>query len=538
MSDDPHDDARGAEAAHARLILDTANDAFISIDPAGVIVDWNQAAERTLGWTREEALGLLLVRTVIPERYREAHDRGLRHLLETGEGPVLFETLELSALHRAGHELPIELTIWPSRMSGEWRFNAFLRDVSDRVRMQSHVQLLQRVTAAANAAEDLREAMQIALREVAELTGWPVGHVYVRGWNQQRLEPTGWWTVGAGPYEHFREVTARMGFAEEEGLPGRVASQNRPSLIRDVSEDDNYPRAEAAIRDGLVGAFAFPVVSEQRVVAVMEFYSTRAELPGDDLLDLMANVGLQLGRVFERLRWRSELQAALETKTKLLSMVAHEFRTPAFVIGGFADLLIDGFDEIEDADKKSHLEAIREHVVRLQRLVTNALHAARIDAGELRPRPAVVALASFAEEVLRRLQLAGEVDLHGERDLTALVDPDHLEHVLTNYLTNARLYGRSPITIEIGPGTAPDHQDDRPDTVVVRVCDRGPGVAPAFVPELFRSFRRGTTRGGGSGLGLSIVRELAHANRGDAWYEPLDPGAAFAIRLPAGPTAV
>lgn len=524
------------QAEHARLILDTANDAFISIDEQGLVVDWNQAAERTLGWSSDEALGRPLAETIIPERYRAAHHRGVRRLLDTGQGPVLFETLQLPALHRDGHELPAELTIWPSRVGGRWRFNAFLRDVTERVQMQTHLRLLQRVTAAANAATELREAMDATLEEVAELTGWPVGHVYVRGWNQERLEPTGWWTAGSAPYERFRHTTERTDFVEDLGLPGRVVAQGRPCLISDLGADDNFPRTEIARQEGLVSAFAFPVLSGERVLAVLEFYSRSPDPPDAPLLELMADIGIQLGRVFERLRWHSELQTALETRSRLLSLVAHEVRTPAVVIEGYVELLVEDFHELDEHTTLAHLRAIREHVDRLQRLVTNALHSSRIEAGGLQAHPRAVTLGPFVDGLLGRLRLADEVAVQGERSLVAEVDPDHLEHILTNYLSNATRYGAPPVWVDLRAEPAPD--DQSPGTAVVRVCDRGEGVPASFVPELFRSFRRGTASSGGAGLGLSIVRELAHANSADAWYEPLDPGgAAFAVRLQRPPRA-
>ena len=115
-----------------RLILDTAHEAFVSMDPDGMITAWNQQAEVTFGWTRAEVIGRLLADTIIPQRYREAHQAGLRHFLETGEGPVLGKRLELVALHRDGHEFPIEITISPLRMNGDYVFNAFVHDISDR----------------------------------------------------------------------------------------------------------------------------------------------------------------------------------------------------------------------------------------------------------------------------------------------------------------------------------------------------------------------------------------------------------------------
>ncbi|MGH9370729.1 MAG: ATP-binding protein, partial [Vicinamibacterales bacterium] len=119
--------------ARARLVVDTAHDAFIGIDAASRIVTWNAQAERTFGWTREEALGRNLTETIIPASFREAHNRGMQRFLATGEAPVVNHRLELTALNRAGHEFPIEITI-TAPMPGETGhfFGAFLRDISDR----------------------------------------------------------------------------------------------------------------------------------------------------------------------------------------------------------------------------------------------------------------------------------------------------------------------------------------------------------------------------------------------------------------------
>jgi PAS domain S-box-containing protein len=126
--------ARLAESeARARLIIDTAHDAFVGIDSTGAIVTWNSQAERTFGWSREEAVGRSLVETLIPLTYRESHLKGMDHFHRTGEAPVVNKRLELMALHRSGREFPIEITItWPMRVEHGYFFGAFLRDISDR----------------------------------------------------------------------------------------------------------------------------------------------------------------------------------------------------------------------------------------------------------------------------------------------------------------------------------------------------------------------------------------------------------------------
>jgi len=127
-------DVTDRQPAAERLgrILDSANEAFVTMTDTGVISEWNRTAEETFGWSRENAIGGLLADLIIPARFRERHWSGLRRLLATGEGLVLDTRLEFSALHRDGHEFPVELTISASTIDEHWEFHAFLRDISDR----------------------------------------------------------------------------------------------------------------------------------------------------------------------------------------------------------------------------------------------------------------------------------------------------------------------------------------------------------------------------------------------------------------------
>src|SRR5439155_17096089 len=95
-----------------------AQDAFVSIESDGTITGWNASAESMFGWERTEIIGQQLADTIIPEQYREAHRRGLARCLETREGRVLNTYVELSGLHRDGHEFLIELAILPIGVNG------------------------------------------------------------------------------------------------------------------------------------------------------------------------------------------------------------------------------------------------------------------------------------------------------------------------------------------------------------------------------------------------------------------------------------
>jgi two-component system, sensor histidine kinase and response regulator len=148
-------DRKRAEAAlresaeQTRLIIDTANDAFVAMDSAGKIIDWNPRAEEVFGWQRKEAIGRLLADTIIPERYRKAHTDGLAKFLRTGDGPVINRRLEIAAMRRDGSEFIVEFTATPIRRGATYVFNAFLHDITSR---KEHEQQLQRAKEAAEAA--------------------------------------------------------------------------------------------------------------------------------------------------------------------------------------------------------------------------------------------------------------------------------------------------------------------------------------------------------------------------------------------------
>ncbi len=116
----------------ARLVIESAYDAFIAMDADGVIIDWNPQAEKTFGFPSSQAVGRKLSETIIPERHRTRHRLGLEQFLKTGEGPLIGKPVEITALRADGSEFPVGLTISPVRWADTWIFNAFLHDITDR----------------------------------------------------------------------------------------------------------------------------------------------------------------------------------------------------------------------------------------------------------------------------------------------------------------------------------------------------------------------------------------------------------------------
>lgn len=158
-----------------RLIVETALDAVITIDCDGIVTGWNAQAEKTFGWTASEVQGRSLAQTIIPPQYRVAHAEGMARYLATGEGRVLNRRIELTALHRGGHEFPIELAITPLRVDGKLSFSAFVRDIGERKRAESKLQaqlaqlhLLHQITRAIGERQDLQSIFQVVVRSLED----------------------------------------------------------------------------------------------------------------------------------------------------------------------------------------------------------------------------------------------------------------------------------------------------------------------------------------------------------------------------------
>lgn len=113
-------------------LLQKVLDAVIVMRCDGTVADWNGCAAETFGWTRAEALGRSMNDLIVPAQHRTAHSHGLKRYLETGIGAVIDKRIEISALTKAGVELPIELTITEAQYDGERVFVGFVRDISER----------------------------------------------------------------------------------------------------------------------------------------------------------------------------------------------------------------------------------------------------------------------------------------------------------------------------------------------------------------------------------------------------------------------
>ena len=132
------DAAIRASEERFRSIAESASDAIISADSAGLIVSWNQAAERIFGYSPDEVRQQALT-IIIPERFRKLHEQGINRAASGGEHHVIGQTVELAGLHKDGHEVPIELSLSTWQSEGQQYFCGIIRDISERKKAQEEL---------------------------------------------------------------------------------------------------------------------------------------------------------------------------------------------------------------------------------------------------------------------------------------------------------------------------------------------------------------------------------------------------------------
>ena len=164
----------------------------------------------------------------------------------------------------------------------------------------------------------LTEAAPRILQAICEPLGWEHGGLWRIDAGAGVLRCVETWHAPGVAHPGFEEASRRLAFAPGEGLPGRVWQSRRPAFIPDVSADDNFPRASVASREGLRGALGAPVRLGEQVLGVLEFFSRDIARPDEELLEMLATVGSQVGQFAERKRAEAELATLFETSPDML----------------------------------------------------------------------------------------------------------------------------------------------------------------------------------------------------------------------------
>ncbi len=303
-------------AERSRSIVETANDAFITIDSKGDILDINHNAEVLFGWPRSELIGKSLANTIVPHQFRDAHRAGMLKFMQTGAGPVLNKRIEISALHRTKGEFPIELTIWPVRQGPSVIFSAFIHDISDR--KAAEAQLKGALDQARVANEELKRT-QTQLIQADRLSA--IGQL-AAGIAHEINNPIGFVNSNLSTLGKYGTALASYREAVQKLLDGIRAGAAAGEVLRLADE-------VTALGERLKVDYIFtdiaPLIQEsqsgldrvKKIIIDLKTFVRADSKEGMDLADLNQILESAVGIVWNELKYKAEIVKELQPLPKI-----------------------------------------------------------------------------------------------------------------------------------------------------------------------------------------------------------------------------
>jgi GAF domain-containing protein/anti-sigma regulatory factor (Ser/Thr protein kinase) len=404
------------------------------------------------------------------------------------------------------------------------------RSLEREQQRRRQIEAVRSVTAELTRELDLPSLLDLILMRAGQIVSCEATAVLLWDEASQTLIPTAW--RGLGDWVG----TTRFGLGD--GAAGAAARLREGVVVEDY-RDSGPPTAPASDGAGPTSVMAVPIVYQDRLIGVLtanrfgiaESFN-RHDLELLEVFGTQAAVAIENARLFEQATTAEALRELAQLKAELLNTVSHELRTPLSLIHGYAELLVHRADRLDPAEVAQMSGEIYTSSRTLARLVDDLLDFSHLDHGRLQLRRRRIALSDLLESLVRTFgtQAGGErISTDLEPNLEVDADPERLHQVVGNLLTNALAYTAG------GPILVRAHREPR--AVRIDVVDHGPGLAEEEVGRVWESFYRGTESAQlpnrGSGLGLTVVKQLVELHGGKVGVEETPGGGAtFWFTLP------
>lgn len=305
-----------AEARKLALVAARTDNAVVVTDAEGLIEWVNDGFVRLTGYTLKEAVG----RT--PGSFLQGPETDpktvefMRNRIRNGSS---FNAYVLN-YHKNGSPYWISLEVQPVlNESGKLtNFIAIEEDITKRRRNERKNAMQLSVSSILEDSDSIRRGGVRIIQTICTSLDWVFGALWMRDETGDCLKLFDLWHDPSTAMESFVEVSQTISFGRGVGLPGRVWSTKQSLWVPDVANEADFLRATQAAECHLLGALAFPILSQGKVLGVIEFFSNRIENPDEDLLETMTGIGNQLGQFMIRLNAEQSLHQTSSLQRAIL----------------------------------------------------------------------------------------------------------------------------------------------------------------------------------------------------------------------------
>ena len=330
-----------------RELVNTSVDGVISIDNQMKIILWNPATERMFGYTEKEMLGQSL-ETVVPEKYWIANKKAFLEFQKRGSGKLIGETLEIEGKRKDGTEFPIELSISPRSVDGEYVATAIIRNITERKKAEevvrkrkNQLELVHRIQNDIPMNMNIETILKAAAESIGRSFGYNKVSVNIFDESRNELEYiVGWHQSGAPtPKDHRQKVG--------EGLIGKAAELRKTIIVNDITKEPSYVVYN---QFSTQSELSIPLLVGDQLVGILDIQDLEKNVFTEDDVSVLQSVANYLAYVVNEKQIEEQLKVSLKEKEVLLREIHHRVKNNLQVISSLLSIQshhISGKENIE-----------------------------------------------------------------------------------------------------------------------------------------------------------------------------------------------
>lgn len=489
-----------------QVVMDTISDAVITVDDKERIIYCNEVTQKIFGYSSAELNGKSL-QTIIPDYLRKVHEVAFANYNRTGvRKHASWSSLEFPGLHKNGHPIPLEISFGEAMANGKKIFSAIIRDISERKQgeesLKSATSCLQNLILTIQAGvlvEDEKRRIVLTNQKFCDMFMIPAPADVLTGMDCSDAAEN-----------------SKMLFKNPEGFVTRI---NRLLADREtvVNEELEMVSGKVYSRDYV------PIFVDTIYKGHMWLYR-----------DITENKEVEKSL----LKAKQQAEESSNAKQDFLAKMSHELRTPINGVLGLTNLM---FNSSLSSENLEYLKGIKSSGEQLLYIINDILDLSKIEAGKLtldhidfNPKQVITQLVKNLQPQAEEKNISLDVKIFSGAPEYLKGDPVRLSQILLNLLSNALKFTSKG---SVGLTCTVIKQKEKKYYLKFNVTDTGIGIPEDKLQMIFERFTQAdqptATKFGGTGLGLTIVKQLTEMQHGDVHVQSvLGMGTTFEVIIP------